>query len=117
MTDARVYEGRRLPTGCLVTVDGKPLDPRYDLRKIADHFEWGYDGAGPRQLALALLADHFGSGDKAMGAYRRLTNALIESLHGDAWSLTGERIDQALEAFTEVPLDLPGLLARLRGES
>jgi len=27
----RVYEGRRTATGCEVTVDGKPLDPRFDL--------------------------------------------------------------------------------------
>ncbi|MGH6719297.1 MAG: DUF6166 domain-containing protein [Alphaproteobacteria bacterium] len=117
MSEQKIYEGRRLPTGCVVTVDGRPLDPRYDVRVMADHFEWGYDGNGPRQLAFALLADHFGRSDKAMGAYRRLTNALIETLDADSWSITGQQIDQALEAFTDVPLDLAGLIKRIRGEA
>jgi len=117
MSEQKTYVGRRLPTGCVVTVDGLPLDPRFDVRMIADHFEWGYDGNGPRQLALALLVDHFGRGDKAMGAYRRLTSALVETLQTDEWSITGQQIDQALEAFTDVPLDLAGLLKRVRGEA
>jgi hypothetical protein len=61
------YVGQRLdPEGCEVYVirdDGKqyPL-PLYT--QIRNHsptgFEWGYNGSGPAQLALAILADHFG---------------------------------------------------------
>jgi hypothetical protein len=111
-----LYEGRRLPTGCVVTVDGVPLEPRFDLARMADDFEWGYDGNGPRQLALALLADHRGDGAAALADYRRLTGALIETLDGDSWRLTGAEIDRAMAAFLQVPTDLKGLLARVRGE-
>jgi hypothetical protein len=114
--DTRVYEGRRTATGCVVTVDGKPLDPRLDLLRLSDGFEWGYDGNGPRQLALAVLADLLGDDARAVADHRRLTAAVIEGLEGESWTLTGTDIDQALRAFLQVPTDLQGLLARLRGE-
>jgi len=41
----------------IVTVDGRPLDPRLDLMNHSpDGFEWGYSGSGPAQLSLAILA-------------------------------------------------------------
>ena len=34
------------------------LDPRYDLQNHSpDGFAWGYEGSGPAQAALAILAD------------------------------------------------------------
>jgi len=42
-----------------VTIGGKRLRPRRS-RKIYNHsrgFNWGYDGSGPSQLALALLLE------------------------------------------------------------
>ena len=54
-----IYEGERTLEGTLVTVDGKPLPPRLDLRGYSKTgFEWGYAGPAPRQLALALVANH-----------------------------------------------------------
>jgi hypothetical protein len=39
-----------------------PLNPRFDVRKHSpDGFEWGYDGSGPAQLALALVLHHVGN--------------------------------------------------------
>jgi hypothetical protein len=36
---------------------GAELDPRFDLfNHSPDGFEWGYEGSGPAQLALAILA-------------------------------------------------------------
>ncbi len=46
-----------------VVVDGKsyPLNPRLDLidygQEGTSRFGWGHHGAGPSQLALAILAD------------------------------------------------------------
>lgn len=38
---------------------GKPLAPRFDLRRHSPTgFECGYAGSGPAQLALAICADH-----------------------------------------------------------
>ena len=42
----------------VVTVDGKPLNPKISQR-VANHspdgFSWGYSGSGPMQLALGIL--------------------------------------------------------------
>lgn len=60
------YAGHNEPEGAVVTVTRsgctKPLDPRFDLRNHSPiGFAWGYAGSGPAQLALAMLADYFGS--------------------------------------------------------
>jgi hypothetical protein len=97
----KTYEGERTLAGALVTVDGAPLDPRHDLQRWSDHFEWTYEGPGPMQLALALLADHLGDGAEA----RRLAPAFMRHVVADldnAWLLTSEDIANALAA-----LDLP----------
>jgi hypothetical protein len=113
----KTYRGERTPDGCVVTVNGEPLDPRFDLARFAAGFEWGYDGTGPRQLALALLADHTGQGEKAVSGCRALVQALVETWETDTWTITGDDIDKSLQGFTQVPTDLAGLLARIRGES
>jgi len=112
----KVVSGIRTAEGCIVTVDGAPLPLRLDLRQYAMGFEWGYDGTGPKQLALAILSEHYGKDEPAVADAPRLLRAVIEDLPAAGWTLTGEEIDRALAAFTQVPTDLAGLLARLRGE-
>ena len=44
----KTYCGGRSLEGAVVTVDGRPLDPRYDLKRLSQTgFEWTYAGAGP----------------------------------------------------------------------
>lgn len=43
-----------------------PLPPRLDLRNHFPGFAWGYGGAGPAQLSLAILADYFGQGSSGL---------------------------------------------------
>ena len=51
----KTYIGGRSLAGAEVTVDGKKLDPRFDLKRLSPAgFEWTYEGNGPAQLALAL---------------------------------------------------------------
>ena len=42
------------------TPEGKalPLEPSLAIRPLSPFFDWGYDGDGPSQLALAILYDH-----------------------------------------------------------
>ena len=92
----KTYEGGRGLDGAVVTVDGCPLDPRFDLRRFSPMgFEWTYEGDGPRQLALALLADHFGDDQKALALTERFMREVVSVLD-NAWSLTGDEIDTAL---------------------
>ena len=92
----RVYEGGRSLDGAIVTVDGAPLPPRHDLRVLSKTgFEWTYEGAGPAQLALALLADHLGDDQAALAQYQHFMREVVAHLD-NAWRLTSADIDGAL---------------------
>ncbi len=93
------YEGGRSLAGAEVTVDGRPLDPRYDLKTLSQTgFEWTYEGAGPAQLALALLADHLGDDAKALAYHDRFMRAVVADLD-NSWELTSDDIDAALKGI------------------
>jgi hypothetical protein len=92
----KVYEGGRSLDGAVVTVDGRPLAPRHDLRRLSRAgFEWTYEGAGPAQLALALLADHLADDRAALAGYERFMREVVAHLD-NAWRLTSADIDAAL---------------------
>ena len=92
----KTYRGGRSLDGAVVTVDGKPLPPRFDLKRIsATGFEWTYEGAGPAQLALALLADHLGDDAKALSLYEPFMRRVVAELD-NSWELTSADIDTAL---------------------
>jgi hypothetical protein len=75
-------------------------DQRYRSRKklrlrldLANHsptgFAWGYGGSGPAQLALAILADCLGDGERALKLYQEFKWAVIGKLpQRQAWTLT-----------------------------
>jgi hypothetical protein len=91
-----MYEGERTLRGVQVTVNGAPLPPRMDLKCFnKTGFEWTYDGPGPRQLALALLADHLRDDAKALALSQAFTRHLVAYLD-NAWCLTSADIDEAL---------------------
>ena len=92
----KTYRGGRSLDGAVVTVDGKPLPPRYDLRRLCSTgFEWTYRGAGPAQLALALLADHLGDDNRALALSDAFMRRVIAELD-NSWELTSADIDVAL---------------------
>jgi hypothetical protein len=92
----KTYVGGRSLAGAEVTVDGKPLDPRYDLKRLSPAgFEWTYEGNGPAQLALALLADHLGDDARALALYEPFMRAVVAELD-NSWELTSAEIDAAL---------------------
>jgi len=92
----KVYRGGRSLDGAVVTVDGRPLAPRYDLKRLsATGFEWTYQGAGPAQLALAMLADHFGDDARALALYEAFMAGVVAELD-NSWELSSADIDRAL---------------------
>ena len=94
------YEGKRSYGQCFVNVNGRALDPRFDLRfHSPDGFEWGYGGSGPAQLALALLADHLGDNEKALALYQDFKGLVVSGLPREGWKLSSRDIDQALDAI------------------
>ena len=93
------YEGRREGYAIDVLVNGAPLNPRLDLRNHSPTgFEWGYGGSGPAQLALAILADHFGSDEPALAIYQSFKRAVIATFPYSGWTMTSADIDQALQS-------------------
>ncbi len=88
----KIYEGGRSLDGAVVTVDGIPLDPRFDLRRYSPAgFEWTYEGDGPRQLALALLADRLGDDRRAVSLTEAFMQEVVAELD-NAWRMTGDEI-------------------------
>jgi hypothetical protein len=98
--DARTYSGTRRSDGTtLVSVDGRPLDPRPGFRSEGvTTFDWGYEGrGGPSQLALAILADHFGDDERARRHYDPFMQRVIRHLPTAGWVLTGEQVESACQ--------------------
>ena len=87
MAQVSVYEGEvRVGT----------LAPRFDLMNHSPTgFSWGYGGSGPSQLALAILADHFGrhGSNRALDLYQDFKWKCIAILPGDeGFTLSGEHV-------------------------
>lgn len=66
------------------------LKPRLDLANHSpDGFAWGYEGSGPAQLSLALLADALGDDDQALSLYEAFKTRHIATLPiNEAWSIS-----------------------------
>ena len=93
------YSGARESNGTTsVSVNGRPLDMRTELRKeSATTFDWGYEGRGaPDQLALAILADHIADDEKARRYYEHFLRCVVRRLPNESWVLTGAEIDWVL---------------------
>ena len=92
----KIYEGGRGLAGAQVTVDGVPLDPRFDVKRFSPMgFEWTYEGDGPRQLALALLCDHLGDPVRALALTEGFMRDVVAVLD-NPWELTSAEIAAAL---------------------
>jgi hypothetical protein len=93
------FSGDRTIDGVKVTVDGQPLDPRLDLhRYTANGFEWSYEGDEPRQLALAILAEHLSDSAGAKALVEPFMKAVVANF-GNEWEMTSADIAAALEAL------------------
>ena len=92
----KTYQGTRDIDGLEVTVDGDRLPEHYEIKQFTKWgFEWTYEGDGPRQLALALLADHLGNPQRALALTEGFMRNVVAELD-NAWRLTGDDIDAAL---------------------
>lgn len=104
------YEGKRVfhnePTNgdvcatsvkCVIGKKKHNLDSRLDLYNHSPSgLEWGYNGSGPSQLALALLADYLGDDNRAKKLYQEFKRLVIANLNYDEWKLSSKDIDTAL---------------------
>src|SRR5712691_10669116 len=87
------YEGKRTIDGLVVTVDGKRLDEHYDVKRFTKYgFEWTYEGESPQQLALAILVDYIGDGERAIQLCEPFMLEVVANLDND-WTLRDDDID------------------------
>lgn len=92
----KTYSGDRTIDGIQVTVDGKPLDPRADLKAYSKNgFEWSYEGSEPRQLAFALLMDHLGDAARAATLDEAFMRTIVANFD-NTWEMTSADIDANL---------------------
>ena len=100
----RRFSGDRTIDGVKATVDGKPLDQRLDVhRYTANGFEWSYEGDEPRQLALAILAEHLNDATAAKAMAEPFMKAVVANF-GNEWEMNSADIDAALDALRGAPL-------------
>lgn len=96
---SKTYRGDRTIDGTQVTVDGAPLDPKTDVENYCDlGYEWTYVGDASRQLAFAILVDHFGDAAKARALTEGFTETVIANLNNE-WAMTS---DDVVAALTEI---------------
>ncbi len=91
----KTYQGDRTIDGVVVTVDGAALDPRDDLKRYCEDFEWSYEGPAPRQLAFAILVDHFGDASQAERLAERFMREVVANFQNE-WEMTSADVDRAL---------------------
>jgi hypothetical protein len=97
VAEGRTYRGERTIDGAAVTVDGRPIDEGHATRTYTDHgLEWSYEGDGPRQLALALLLDHFGEAEQALAVVEPFMVRVVANFDND-WEMTSADVERAVE--------------------
>jgi hypothetical protein len=90
----------------IVTVDGRPLNPRLDL--------WNHSPSGIRMGLLRQRPGATGAGafcrplgddEQALNLYQRFKWAVIVELPRKCWTLTSRDIDQLLKNVLEAELE------------
>ena len=93
-----MFSGSRTVFGnCRVSYGGKELDPRLDLFYHArDGFDWGYMGAGPLQLAFAMLVVVAGE-RVARDEKTEFAKEVIAKLDKKEWRISAEDVETWLQ--------------------
>ena len=75
------------------------LPPRLDLvNHSPTGFGWNYQGSGPAQLALAMLADATGDDDLTVRLHQKFKAEVISGMPRGGWELNTDFIREWLEA-------------------
>ena len=98
-----LYRGAMSNGDAIVTVDGRMLPERLDLRNHSPTgFAYGYGGSGPSQLALAILADFLQDDRRALDFYQPFKWRIIAQLTmGRPWTLTGAQVADVVEVLED----------------
>jgi hypothetical protein len=96
---SKIYQGDRTIDGLSVTVNGRPLPQRTDIKTISENgFEWSYEGEAPAQLALAILADHTGSAERALRLCQPFMKHIVANFNNE-WEMTSDDVEDAVKTL------------------
>lgn len=73
-----------------------PLEPRRDIYRSWGEYEWGYEGSGPRLLAVSLLTHFFCGRHPRKFEINNVVDYLVSRVKGDDISFGKEEIFKAL---------------------
>jgi hypothetical protein len=91
-----VYRGSRTLDGVVVKADGQLLDSAFAPGKMSSlEFEWGYEGAAPARLALALLAAEHRDRLTALACHKEFMRAIVAAF-GNEWTVDSGDIQEPL---------------------
>jgi hypothetical protein len=77
--------------------DPEPLPSRRDLQNHSPAgFEWGYEGSGPAQLALAILADCTKDDAYALEKHQQFKRWVVANLPAEGWVISAADVMRAL---------------------
>ncbi|MEO6990939.1 MAG: DUF6166 domain-containing protein [Candidatus Baltobacteraceae bacterium] len=101
----KVYSGSINRGHKHVTVQsGATTTKLLSLDVFAPHFAWGFHGAGPDELSVAILHDYFEDKDTKFGGriaklYGQFTEDVTSTLSRDrAWTMKEERVEKWVNA-------------------
>ena len=107
LKDPPYYTGCRTPYGCVVLVSTgagiRYLEPRPDLIS-GKGFEWGYVGAGPSQLAVALAVDVLRNDDQALRVYDAFKRSFVAGLPCDYWQFSKMELMEVFRTCEPIPV-------------
>lgn len=94
----RTYRGGQHNNENIVTADGDDLDARPDLNSGTKTLSWGYRGSGPSALAVAILADAYGSDRYARARGSDLYDNYTSKLPSGEWEIRAGELEQYISS-------------------
>jgi hypothetical protein len=104
-----IYKGTRnddSDAGLIVTRDDlffSPVPSQQLFNHSPDGFEWGYNGSGPAQLALALLLDVSRDPGSSVAYHQEFKRQFVSGW-GEEWSISSTEISTWLVNLAKWPV-------------
>jgi hypothetical protein len=100
MNDGATFRGFRNDLGTHVEVDGRPLHSHRSWYDHSDRFDWGYNGSGPAQLALAILGEVYRKKSLALNYHEEFKRRVVAKFPAE-WTCTEREVCDMVDAILD----------------